>query len=88
MATLKIEQRLPGRRSGGKCRRPTPATAAKPRCARFRALPGSLRLDGAGGADTVTFSGWLGGRRLKAGSYRLLGEAGGAVKSATFRITG
>jgi hypothetical protein len=88
VATLRIERQLPGRRSGGKCRRPTPANTAKPRCARFRTLPGSLRPDGAGGAGRIAFSGWLAGRRLKAGSYRLLGEAGGAVKRAPFRITG
>jgi hypothetical protein len=87
-ATFTVEQRLPGRRAGGKCRRPVPANARNPRCVRFRNLPGVLRRDGAAEANSFTFSGWLGQKRLKAGRYRLLGEAGGTIKRAAFRITG
>jgi hypothetical protein len=83
-----VERRLPGRRSGGKCRRPIRANKTKPRCARFRAVPGVLHRDGVAGANSFTFSGWLGRKKLKAGPYRLLGEAGGKVERATFRITG
>lgn len=87
-ATFRIVRGLPGRRIGGKCRRPSPANSSKPRCSRFRTLPGMIQRQGVAGANSFTFSGWLGGRRLKTGSYRLLGEAGGVTKSAPFRITG
>jgi hypothetical protein len=85
-AAFSIERGLPGRRVGGKCRRPTAATKKRKRCARFRSLSGEIVRNGTGGANSFTFSGWLAGRKLKAGPYRLLGSAGGAVKQAGFRV--
>jgi hypothetical protein len=67
--TTAIERARPGRRAGGRCRRPAPANRGRPRCTRYVAV-GTLRRDALQGANRVAFSGRIGGRALAAGSYR------------------
>jgi dipeptidyl aminopeptidase/acylaminoacyl peptidase len=60
-----------GRRSGGKCRRPTRRNKGKRRCTRY-VRAGSFRLDLGAGDQNVRFEGRLTSRkRLKVGKHRL-----------------
>jgi hypothetical protein len=81
-----VERGLKGRRVGGKCRKQTPANRDKKRCTRFKALKGGFTNQGAAGQNSFKFSGRVGGKALKPGRYRLVGQAGGSVKRAAFRI--
>jgi hypothetical protein len=88
---FKIERTLPGRRSGGRCRKPTKRLSKHRRCTRYRTA-GTLRRSGAAGANRLAFSGRIGRRALKRGPYRLTvaatDAAGNASKAkrAKFRI--
>ncbi|HEY1273310.1 MAG TPA: hypothetical protein VGF25_00280, partial [Thermoleophilaceae bacterium] len=88
---FKIERTLPGRRSGGRCRKPTKRLRKHRRCTRYRTA-GTLRRSGAAGANRLAFSGRIGRRALKRGPYRLTvaakDAAGNASKAkrANFRI--
>jgi hypothetical protein len=52
----------------------------------YKALKGSFSVAGYAAANTFKFSGRVGGKGLKPGSYRLVGTAGGTVKRASFGI--
>jgi Tol biopolymer transport system component len=70
-ADLRIELRRarPGRRAGGRCRKPTRVNRSKRRCTRY-VLAGVLRRDDlSGGRRSVRFSGRLGRRPLRRGGY-------------------
>ena len=81
-----VERALKGRRVGGKCRKQTPGNREKKRCTRFKALKGGFTHQGAAGQNSFRFSGRVGGKALKPGRYRLVGQAGDSVKRAAFRI--
>jgi sugar lactone lactonase YvrE len=76
---MRIERALPGRHVRGGCRapgrRPVPRRA---RCTRWRGVI-VLREQEAAGANSLRFSGRVGGRRLVAGRYRASAEATDAV---------
>jgi hypothetical protein len=52
----------------------------------FKLIKTGFAHSGVAGVNSFKFSGRLGGRPLKPGLYRLAGNAGGAVKRASFRI--
>jgi hypothetical protein len=88
---FKIERALAGRRSGGKCRKATRRLRKKRKCTRFKTA-GTLRRSGAAGANRLAFSGRIGRRALRPGSYRLTitgTDAAGnpsAAKRAKFKV--
>jgi hypothetical protein len=90
--SVKIQRRLPGRRKGKRCVKPSRAPRHARRCKRWRSA-GSLppRLGVAGG-NVRGFAGKLRGHALANGRYRALlsaTDASGnrsAVRTATFRV--
>jgi hypothetical protein len=80
-----VERKLTGRRSGRKCVKRTRANRSKKKCVRLRSLKGGFADSGGAGQNRLKFSGRL-KKALPPGRYRLVGEAGGAVKRASFRI--
>jgi CSLREA domain-containing protein len=90
--TLKVQQPLPGFRTGHGCtaKRPAHHKGAVKRCTRF-VTRGSFTHADRAGANRINFTGRIGGHALKPGRYRLLltPRAGGKLgKSATvvFRV--
>ena len=61
-----------GRLSGGKCRTRTRANARRKKCDLQRQVSGTIRPAAKAGANSFGFSGWVGGKRLGRGSYRLV----------------
>ena len=68
IARIQIIQLLPGRAGGRRCWKPTASNRDKPRCTR-RLGRGALVRDSAAGPNAVPFSGRIGSRALKPGSY-------------------
>ena len=64
-----IALRKNGRKVGGKCVRQTPANRHKPKCKRFSTV-GRFAQSGHSGKNTKSFSGRIGKKALKPGSYR------------------
>jgi hypothetical protein len=75
--TLRFQQRLAGRRVGRTCRKPSRRLRSRPRCSRLVAA-GTLRRRLKAGRAGVPFSGRIGRRALKPGSYALTLVATGA----------
>jgi hypothetical protein len=71
LVTMKIQRALPGRRAGGRCLRPRPRLRTARRCTRYRTV-GALSRVARSGANSTRFSGRLGRRALRPGSYRAL----------------
>jgi hypothetical protein len=69
--SVRIVQLKPGRLSGGKCRAPSKKLARKRRCTR-KLLKGTLTRNALAGANRTPFSGRIGRRALRPGSYRAL----------------
>jgi PKD domain len=68
--SIKIARVLPGRRVGRRCRRPTGKLLRRPRCKRFVAVGTLTRRNRRAGRNVVAFSGRIGKRALKPGTYR------------------
>jgi DNA-binding beta-propeller fold protein YncE len=71
--TIAIKRALPGRRArrrAGPCRATSRRLRGNRRCTRYRAVGTLRRGDLAAGAQRIRFSGRLGRRALRAGSYR------------------
>jgi hypothetical protein len=89
---FRVERSLPGRRSGGRCVRPTLETQHRTACSRWVPVRGSFKRSAGPGAVSFRFAGRIGGRRLAPGRYRLLAAprdalgTRGAVKRAAFRV--
>ena len=89
---IRVERGLRGRRSRGRCRRPTRALRRKPRCTRFRRVRTLQRNNLKAGLVSMRFTGRFRGRALRPGPYRAVivafDEAGNRslVKRAGFRI--
>ena len=87
---LVFAQKLPGRRVGKSCRKPSKRSHGK-RCTRF-VKKGTLTRTGSAGANSVKFSGRIGHRALKPGRYRVTitaTDAAGNVSRAarlSFRV--
>jgi len=68
---FRVERRLPGRRVGSSCRKPSASNRSKARCTR-RVLAGSFSRSGRSGSNSFVFHGRPHGRKLKPGSYRFV----------------
>jgi len=85
-ARFTVERRTVGRRAGRKCVKRTRANRRKKRCVRFLKVKGGFSHLGAAGINRFKLSGRIRGKALKPGRYRLTGRAGGARRTASFRI--
>ena len=91
-ATLTISRVGPGRRRGKQCVKPTKKNRRGRHCTRHTRVRPSLRRTIAAGATAVPFSGRIGKRALKTGSYRLtviVADAAGnrsKPRSVAFRV--
>jgi hypothetical protein len=89
---FRVERSLPGRRSGGRCVRPTRETQHRTACVRWVPVHGSFKRSTGPGAASFHFAGRIAGRSLPPGRYRLLAAprdalgTGGAVKRAAFMV--
>ncbi len=83
-----VERAAAGRRRQGKCRKATRTNRRAPRCTRYLELRGSFTHVGGQGPNSFRFAGRLGGRKLRAGRYRLAATAtdGAANKSRSKRV--
>ena len=75
--TFAVDHGLLGRRSRGKCRKPTRRNRRGRPCRRYKRMRGGLAQTGVQGANSLPFRGRLRGKRLKAGHYRLIAAASG-----------
>ncbi len=67
--TVHIQRKLPGRRVGRLCKRPTPQLRLRPRCTRL-VTKATLRRSARVGLNRVAFSGRIRSRALPTGRYR------------------
>jgi len=77
---VKIEQRLPGRKVGRKCKKPTPGNAAKKKCSRFLVKGSRIKKNGKAGWNAIAFNGKLKGKPLAPGGYRITAVATDSAK--------
>jgi hypothetical protein len=77
-----VERATPGRKVGGSCRKPTRSNRHKRRCTRY-VRAGRFAQLSAAGANTRRFSGKIGRRALKSGSYRVTLVATDATGNAS-----
>ena len=88
---LKLQRALPGRRSGGRCVRPSSRLRKAKRCVRH-ATVGTLRRNGAKGLNRIRFTGRIGKHALRPGGYRAVISATDAASNrsaprrAVFRV--
>jgi streptogramin lyase len=69
---ISFERRAAGRRNDGRCVKPKPRLRSKKRCTRWVKAGRALTRDGLKpGAQRIAFSGRIGRKALKPGSYRL-----------------
>jgi N-acetylneuraminic acid mutarotase len=69
-ATFAVQRPAGGRRSSGRCAKPTHANRRKAHCTRWVTV-GRFRHADTAGTNTLRFSGRVGGHKLRPGSYRL-----------------
>ena len=82
-----VEKKVVGRKVKGKCKtRVTKANRGKKKCVIFKPIKSGFAHSGAAGQNSFKFSGRIGGAALKPGGYRLRAGAGGASKTAGFKI--
>jgi hypothetical protein len=80
-----VERRKGGRKVGRKCKKPTRKNRGRKRC--NLKLKGSFLDSGSAGANSLTFTGRLRGRKLRPGRYNLVAQpSGGKTSRAKFRI--
>ncbi len=82
---LAISQAQIGRRVGKRCRKLSRRNRNKRRCHRF-APRGTLTRTGAAGANSIRFTGRIGRRALKPGSYRVKIKATDAAGNVAFPV--
>ena len=82
--TLRIQRKLPGRRVGRVCRRPTLLLRSRPRCTRL-VLKATLRRTARVGLNRIRFSGRIRGRALRPGRYRAAFTAANAAGTSPLR---
>ena len=83
--TFRVQRAVTGRLRGTTCS--TAQTAGGRRCTKYVTVTGKLTQAGRTGANTLRFSGRIGGHALKPGAYRLVARAGSEpVVRAAFRI--
>ena len=74
--TFTVERAVKGRKKGKKCS--TKRKRGK-RCTKYKKLKGSFSRASAAGANSFRFTGKLGGKALRPGSYRLSGLPTGST---------
>jgi hypothetical protein len=90
--TITIRRTLAGRRTGGRCVRPTARLRDAPRCARYRTIA-TLSRTANSGPNSHGFTGRIGSRALRPGRYRAVLRATDAAgnrsapRAARFRVT-
>jgi hypothetical protein len=85
-AKFTVERKTTGRKVKGKCKKQTASNKTKKKCPLYKPLKGSFAHSGVAGQNRFKFSGRLGGKPLKPGSYRLVGTTSTASRRASFRI--
>ena len=89
---FRVERRVAGRKSKGRCVKPRKRNRGHRRCKRFVRLKGSFSHAGPEGANAFRFDGKLNGKRLRPGRYRIVAVANDAAgnkgkpKRASFTI--
>ena len=78
-----VERPAAGRRVGRRCVAPRRSNRRARRCTRYVTLKGSFSRAGTAGANRFRFMGRLGGKKLRAGRYRLVARARDAVGNAS-----
>jgi hypothetical protein len=79
-----VQRRTTGRKVGRACRRKTRGNRGAKRCVRFVTVKGVVfARAGKQGANTVRFSGRVGGGKLAAGRYRLVARASDPSRNAS-----
>jgi hypothetical protein len=75
--TFKVQRVRKGRRIRGRCRAATRRNKrlSRRRCKLYKRVRGSFKHTGGAGLNSVRFTGRVGGKRLKPGTYRLLAVA-------------
>jgi hypothetical protein len=86
-----FRRKLPGRKLGRRCVKPTKGNRKARRCSRLVRVAGDFTRQSAAGVNAFRFSGRLRGRRLTPGRYLLLatptaGGVNGIAAGAPFRI--
>jgi hypothetical protein len=87
-----VERAAPGRKVKGGCSAPSTRNRKAKKCVRFVKVRGTFSHGGAAGANSFRFTGRVGGKALKPGSYRLVATATdpagnhSAPKLASFKI--
>jgi Tol biopolymer transport system component len=89
--TITIQRRAAGRRSGGRCKKPTRRLRKRPACVRY-VKKGALVRGLKAGRHSIAFSGRIGRKALKPARYRavlIARNAGGKSKPVklNFRVT-
>ena len=91
---ISIIRLVAGRRVGGKCRKPSRRNRGRPRCTRSLSVASLIHRNRTAGANRIAFSGRIGRRTLRPGSYRATIRTTDAAgnrsqpKSTSFRIVG
>ncbi len=89
---LTVTRPAQGRRSKGRCVKPTGTLSGKPRCTRKVPVKGSLTKAGEAGLNAIAFTGRIGGKLLAPGPYTFvltlpkLGTAKPVVATKAFRV--
>jgi hypothetical protein len=87
-----VERAAPGRKVKGRCTAPSSRNRKAKKCVRFVKVKGAFSHNGAAGVNSFRFTGRVGGKALRPGSYRLVAlatDAAGnrsAPKRASFKI--
>jgi hypothetical protein len=69
--TFAVSRAAKGRRSGGRCRKPSRRLRARPRCTRYVRAGRTLRRTSPAGRSALRFTGRIGRRALRPGRYRM-----------------
>jgi Ca2+-binding RTX toxin-like protein len=91
---IAIQRALPGRRSRGRCQKPSRLLLRAKRCTRWLSAGPALRRAASSGANRIPFSGRIGDRALRPGRYRAQIRATDAAGNTStgiwlrFRIVG
>jgi virginiamycin B lyase len=86
-----VEKQSIGRKKGKKCVKPTRRNRKAKKCKLYKTVRGSFTHRGNAGSNKFKFTGRVGGKSLKPGTYRLsavatAGSSKSKVKQATFKI--
>ena len=89
-ASFAIARARPGRRVGGRCRRPTRANRSRRRCTRFVKVGRTITRSSPAGASRLRFTGRIARRALRPGRHRMVvraaDAAGNRSKATTLRF--